>query len=164
MASTKTMQKRATITPINDHSARIERWFDAPRDLVWRAHTDPKLIAKWLGPRRLKMRVEVMDVRTGGRYRFVHIEEDGTEYAFHGDYLEVRAPEHIKQTWVFEGMPEASSVEEMTLTEIGGRTRLVATSTFQKKEHIDAHFQQGMEEGMQESYQRLDELLAEQTA
>ena len=152
--------KKATITKLTDTEARIERTFDAPRDLVWRAHTEPDLVARWMGPRRLKMRVEEMDVRPGGGYRFVHIDTDGTEYGFHGEYLEVVKPERIVQTWVFDGAPEASSVETMTLHDLGdGRTRLVAVTKFQKKEHIEMHLASGMEDGMNEGYERLDELL-----
>lgn len=151
--------RKAIITPLSDTEARIERWFDAPRDLVWRAHTEPELVQRWLGPRRLRMRVEEMDVRPGGKWRFVHIDTDGTEYGFHGEYLEVVRPERIKQTWVFDGAPEASSVETLTLTEKDGRTHLVAVAKYQKKEHVEGHLQAGMEEGMNEGYERLDELL-----
>jgi uncharacterized protein YndB with AHSA1/START domain len=151
--------RKAVITPISDTEVRIERWFDAPRELVWRAHTEPELMKRWLGPRRLTMRVEEMDVRPGGRWRFVHVDTDGTEYGFHGEYLEVRRPERIAQTWIFEGVPEAGSVETLTLTEEGGRTRLVAFSKFQKREHVEGNFQAGMVEGMNEGYERLDELL-----
>ena len=160
MASTRTMQKKATITRISDTEARIERTFDAPRELVWRAHTEPELMAKWLGPRRLKMRIEQMDLRVGGKYRYVHIEEDGTEYAFRGEFLAIVKPERLSQTWIFEGFPDAGSVETMTLTEKDGKTHMVAVTKFEKKEHIDAHLASGMEGGMQESYERLDELLA----
>src|SRR5688500_9894465 len=83
-----TERKKATITPLSDTEARIERTFDAPRELVWRAHTEPDLLKRWLGPRRLKMRVETMDVRPGGKWRFVPVDADGTEYGFHGEYLE----------------------------------------------------------------------------
>lgn len=161
MAATRTGQSRqpTRITRISDTELRIERTFDAPRDLVWRAHTEPDLIRRWLGPRRLKMRVETMDVRPGGTWRFIHIDEDGSEYGFHGEYLEVVRPERLTQTWVFEGVPDASSVETLTLTESHGRTTLVGHSKYQQKEHLDGHLQSGMEEGMDEGYERLDELV-----
>lgn len=155
-----TASRKATITPLSDTEVRIERTFDAPRELVWRAHTEPDLIVRWLGPRRLKMRIEAMDVRPGGKWRYVHVDTDGTEYGFHGEFLEVVRPERLVQTWVFEGYPEAGSVETLTLTEKDGRTTLVATSKFQKKEHLEGHLQAGMEGGMHEGYERLDELLA----
>jgi uncharacterized protein YndB with AHSA1/START domain len=161
MASAHSPTKKATVTMISPTEARIERTFDAPRELVWRAHTEPELIAKWLGPRRLRTRVEEMDVRPGGKWRFVHTEDDGTEYVFHGEYLEVVRPKVLAQTWTWDGAPDASSVERLTLSERNGVTTLVAISKFQKKEHLEMHLASGMEQGRNEGYERLDELLAE---
>ena len=152
--------RRTLLTTPGDTEVRIERTFDAPRDLVFRAYTEPDLLARWLGPRRLAMKIDTMDVRPGGRWRFVHVDEDGTEYGFHGEFLEVVRPERLTQTWVFEGYPEASSVQTAVFTERDGRTTVVSTARFQKREHRDAHIENGMETGVREGYERLDELLA----
>ena len=159
MASARHAPKRTLITTPHDTELRMERTFDAPRTLVWRAYTDPALIARWMGPRRLKIRIEQMDVRPGGRWRFVHTDEDGTEYGFHGEFLEVVPPERIVQTWVFEGMPDASSVETMQLLEKDGRTTVVSTAKYKTRAHRDAHVESGMEAGVNEGFDRLEELL-----
>lgn len=82
----------------SDPQLRMERAFDAPRDLVFRAYTEPDLLVKWLGPRRLVTRIDRMDVRPGGAWRFVHVDTDGEEYGFHGEFLEIVRPERIVQT------------------------------------------------------------------
>ena len=160
MRTAPSAAKRTAITTPTDTEIRIERAFDAPRALVWRAYTEPALLARWLGPRRLAMRIETMDVRPGGEWRFVHVDEDGTEFGFHGEFLEVVPHERIVQTWVFEGAADATSVQTMRLTEKGGRTTVVSIAKYRTKEHRDLHIQNGMESGVQEGYERLDELLA----
>lgn len=139
---------------------RITREFDAPRDKVFRAHTDPELLAQWLGPRDHEMKVDHYDCRTGGSYRYVHV-SDGNEYGFHGSFHEVRPSEVIVQTFTFEGMPDGVALERMVLEDLGnGRTRLVATSLVDSFEDRDAFVASGMEQGVREGYERLDELLA----
>jgi uncharacterized protein YndB with AHSA1/START domain len=139
---------------------RITREFDAPREKVFRAHTDPGLLARWLGPRRYEMRVEQYDCRTGGSYRYVHVGGDA-EFGFHGSFHEVRAPELIVQTFTYEGVPDGVALERLVLEDIGGgRTRLVATSLVDSFEARDAFVASGMEEGVREGYERLDELLS----
>ncbi|HVF05298.1 MAG TPA: SRPBCC family protein [Frankiaceae bacterium] len=139
---------------------RITREFDAPPEKVFRAHTDPELVVQWLGPRGLEMRVEHFDCRTGGSYRYVH-SRDGEEYAFFGSFHEVRPAETIVQTFTFEGMPDGVALERMTLEALpDGRTRLVGTSLCDSFEGRDAFLASGMEVGVRESYERLDELLA----
>jgi len=139
---------------------RITREFDAPREKVFRAHTDPDLLARWLGPRRYEMRVEQYDCRTGGSYRYVHVGGDA-EFGFHGSFHEVRAPELIVQTFTYEGVPDGVALERLVLEDIGGgRTRLVATSLVDSFEARDAFVASGMEEGVREGYERLDELLS----
>jgi uncharacterized protein YndB with AHSA1/START domain len=139
---------------------RFVRDFDAPRDKVFRAHTDPDLIVQWLGPRRHDMRIEHFDCRTGGSYRYVHT-SDGNEFWFHGSFHEVRPSELIVQTFTYEGMPDGVALEKMTLEDIGdGRTRLTATSLVDSFEDRDAFVSSGMEDGAREGYERLDELLA----
>ena len=139
---------------------RITREFDAPPEKVFRAHTDPVLVAQWLGPRRLEMRVDYYDCRTGGSYRYVMI-GDGNEFGFHGCFHEVRPSELIVQTFTFEGAPDGVALERLVLEDLGdGRTRLTVTSLVDSSEGRDAFLASGMEEGVREGYERLDELLA----
>jgi len=139
---------------------RIIREFDAPPEKVFRAHTDPALIVQWLGPRNTEMRIDHFDCRTGGSWRYLHL-SDGEEYGFHGCFHEVRPSELIVQTFTFEGYPDGVALERLELEDIGnGRTRLTATSLVDSFEGRDAFLASGMDTGVREGYQRLDELLA----
>ena len=139
---------------------RITREFDAPRAKVFRAHTDADLLVQWLGPRRLKMVIDHYDCRTGGSYRFLHV-SDGNEFGFHGSFHEVRPSETIVQTFTFEGVPDGVALERLILEDLGnGRTRLTVTSLVESFEARDAILASGMEEGVREGYERLDELMA----
>jgi len=140
----------------------ITREFDAPRELVFRAVMDPRLIPQWWGPRYLSTQVDKMDVRPGGQWRFINRDAEGREYAFHGVYHEVLAPERVIDTFEFEGLPETGHVtlETMKLEELpGGRTRLITQSVFQSVADRDGTLQAGMEEGVNDTYNRLQELL-----
>ncbi len=140
----------------------LSREFDAPRELVFQTHTDPELYAQWLGPRGLTTRFEIFEAKTGGAYRFIQKDPDGKEYAFHGVYHEVRAPERIIGTFEFEGLPETGHVLlETTRFEAlpGNRTRIVVQDIYQSVADRDGMFQMGMEKGINEGYERLDELL-----
>ena len=140
----------------------ITREFDAPREVVFKACTDPKLIPQWWGPRSLSTQVDKMDVRPGGQWRFINRDAEGKEYAFHGVYHEVLAPERVIDTFEFEGLPETGHVtlETMKLEELpGGRTRLTVQSVFQSVADRDGMLQGGMEEGVNDTYDRLAELL-----
>ena len=140
---------------------RITREFDAPPAKVFRAHVDPELVALWNGPRGLEMRVDHWDCRTGGSWRYVAIEGD-QEYGFHGSFHEVRPNELIVQTFTYEGFADGVSLETLRLEALdGGRCRLTATSLVDSFEGRDAFVASGMETGIQEGYQKLDELLAE---
>ena len=139
---------------------RIVREFDAPPAKVFRAHTDPELLKQWLGPRGLEMTVDHFDCRTGGSYRYIH-SRDGEDYGFHGCFHEVRPSEVIVQTFTFEGAPDSVALEKLVLTDIGnGRTRLTATSLVDSFEAREAMLSSGMDHGIREGYERLDELLA----
>ena len=139
---------------------RLTREFDAARAKVFRAHTDPDLVVQWLGPRRVEMRIDHYDCRTGGSYRYLHL-ADGEEYGFHGSFHEVRPSELIVQTFTFEGVPDGVALERLVLEDLGdGRTRLVATSLVDSFEARDGFVASGMETGVREGYERLDELLA----
>jgi uncharacterized protein YndB with AHSA1/START domain len=139
---------------------RIVREFDAPVEKVFRAHTEADLVAQWLGPRNLTMTVDHYDCRTGGSYRYIH-SRDGEEYGFHGSFHEVRPNELIVQTFTFEGFPDGVALEKLVLEDLGdGRTRLTATSLVDSFAERDAFVASGMETGIVEGYERLDEVLA----
>ncbi len=142
---------------------RIVREFDAPPAKVFRAHTDPELLVRWLGPRDLTMRIDHYDCRTGGSYRYLH-QRDGEEYAFHGSFHEVRPDAVIVQTFTFEGWPDSVALERLVLEDIGdGRTRLTTTSLVDSFEGRDAFVASGMETGVREGYERLDAVLQEES-
>ena len=139
---------------------RITREFDAPKDKVFRAHTDPELVVQWQGPYSVESRIDHYDCRTGGSYRYVHT-RDGVEYGFHGCFHEVRPAELIVQTFSFEGFPDSVALERLVLEDLGGgRTRLTATSLVDSFEGLDAFLASGMEAGVRQGYERLDALLA----
>ena len=138
---------------------RITREFDASPDKVYRAHTDPELVAQWMGPRSTQTRIDQWDCRTGGSYRYVHL-RDGDEFGFRGSFHELRPGELIVQTFTFEGVPDGVALEKLVLEDLGnGRTRLVATSLVDSFEGRDAFVASGMETGVIEGYERLDEVL-----
>jgi uncharacterized protein YndB with AHSA1/START domain len=140
----------------------ITREFEAPRELVFKAVTNPELIPQWWGPRNLSTEVDKMDVRPGGQWRFLNRDAQGNTYAFHGVYHEILAPERIIDTFEYEGLPETGHVtlETMKLEALpGGRTRLTVQSVFQSVADRDGMLQSGMEEGLNETYDRLAELL-----
>lgn len=150
---------RAAITPIGDREVRIERIFNAPRDRVWKAMTDPKLVAQWWG-RGNKLVIERMELERGGHWRFVEHSDHGT-HGFEGRYAEVTPPERVVQTFEWDGMPGHVALETMTLEDLGdGRTRLVTTSLFLTGQDRDGMLQSGMEGGLNESYAALDRVLA----
>ncbi len=141
----------------------IVRELDAPRELVFKAFTDPKLYSQWLGPRRLTTRFEKLESKNGGSYRFINEDEKGNKFAFHGVYHEVLAPERIIGTFEYEGLPEKGHVSlEITKFEElpGGRTKLTTQDVFMSVADRDGMVQSGMEEGVNDSYDRLEELLA----
>jgi uncharacterized protein YndB with AHSA1/START domain len=143
---------------------RITREFDAAPDKVFRAHTDPDLVAQWLGPARHQMRIEHFDCRTGGAFRYV-FSSDGNEFGFHGCFHEVRPSELIVQTFTYEGEPDGVALERLVLADLGdGRTRLTATSLVDSFEGRDAWISSGMESGVREGYERLDQLLRDQSS
>jgi uncharacterized protein YndB with AHSA1/START domain len=137
----------------------IVREFDAPPQRVFRAYTDPDLVVQWLGPRRLIMRIVEWDARSGGSYRYVHCEDDGTEYGFRGVFHEVRRNERIVQTFAFDGFPDGVSLETATFEDLGHRTRVTTKSLMDSIEARDSMIRSGMQRGVREGHQRLDELL-----
>ena len=150
-----------TITKVSDTELLITREFDAPRELVFKAMTDPAFVARWWGPRKYRTVVDTMDVRPGGKWRMRNIGADGDEHAFRGEFREITRPERIVWTFEYEPLPGHISVETMTLTERDGRTLLTVRDQFASKEDLDGMVNSGMESGARESYERLDEVLAE---
>lgn len=140
-----------------------ERTFDAPRELVWKAHTDRDLIPRWWGPHRHSTRVEEMDVRPGGAWRYVSVDADGNEFAFYGEYLEIEPPERIRWTFMFdvEGVGPQGGPETLTFEDLGGKTLMRAVSHMGSAEIIEDALATGMVGGAIETWDRLDALLAE---
>lgn len=158
-----TASTRETEIVLDDHVplVRITREFDAPVAKVFRAHTDQDLFVQWMGPHELTLTIDHFDCRTGGGYRYVHVDADGEEYPFFGSFHEVRPGELIVQTFTYEGMPDGVALERMVFEDLGdGRTRLRSTSLVDSFEDRDAFVASGMEVGIRESYERLDALLA----
>lgn len=141
----------------------ITRIIDAPRELVFKAFTDPKLYVQWLGPKEFKMTLERFEPRSGGMWRYIHTDKDGKEFAFHGVNHEVTPPEKLIDTFEFEGLPEKGhvSLETAKFEELPGkRTKITTHVVFLSVADRDGMVQSGMERGLNESYERLDELLA----
>jgi uncharacterized protein YndB with AHSA1/START domain len=140
---------------------QITREFDAPKELLFRAYTEPDLLVQWLGPRSVTMKVDRYDVRDGGSWRYTHADDEGNEYGFHGVFHGQPSVEAgIVQTFEFEGAPGHVMLEWMTFEERDGKTLLIGNSVAQSVEDRDAMVASGMESGVVEGYERLDELLS----
>jgi uncharacterized protein YndB with AHSA1/START domain len=141
---------------------RITREFTGTPEQLFRAHTDPTLFARWIGPSSLDTRIEEWDVRSGGSWRFVS-SRDGEEYAFRGCFHEVR-PDRIVQTFTYEGEPDSVSLETLWFTDLGnGRTQLRTQSLVDSFEGRDAWLRSGMETGVNDGYAKLERMLADGT-
>jgi len=139
----------------------IEREFDAPVAAVFNAHRDPELVRQWLGPHGYEMTIDRWDFVPQGGYRYVHTNPEGESYAFNGTFHTVRENEFAVQTFEYEGYPDVVSIESMTFEDLGdGRTRLRGHSVFPTVEARDGMVASGMETGVREGYERLDEILA----
>jgi uncharacterized protein YndB with AHSA1/START domain len=142
-------------------TVRIVREFDASPEQVYRAHTEPELVARWLGPRSTQMRIDTWDARRGGSWSYAALQDGQEVAAFYGSFHEARPGERIVQTFTWEGAPDGVSLETVTFTDLGdGRTRLEALSVVDSMEIRDAIVASGMEVGVIEGYEKLDELLA----
>ncbi|MEO8065579.1 MAG: SRPBCC family protein [Candidatus Doudnabacteria bacterium] len=140
----------------------IEREFDAPRDLVFKVTTDPQYLPQWWGPRELTLEIDKAEIRTNGYWRYVHTDKLGNKSGFHGVYHEVLAPERVIGTFEWEGLPEKGHVilETTKFQELpGNRTKMTIQQVFQSVADRDGMLASGMEKGMDESHERLDELL-----
>jgi uncharacterized protein YndB with AHSA1/START domain len=151
----------ATVTLPADNQILITREFDAPKELVYKAWTTPELVKRWWNAKRGEVTVAEIDLRVGGRWRYVMLAEGGFEVAFHGEYREIVPNERLVSTEVYEGIPDAeenAALDTLTLTEVDGRTRLSILVEHKTKEGRDAHIESGMEAGMQDAMDLLEEV------
>ncbi len=156
---TTTSSSKLTLSTPSEREIETTRIFDAPRELVWRAFTEPALVAQWWG-RGNKLVIERMEVERGGHWRYVEHSADGVD-GFEGRYREVTPPERIVQTFEWDGMPGYVVIATVTFEDLGdGRTRVVNTSLFHTTEERDGMLSSGVETGLSQSYEALDGLLA----
>jgi Uncharacterized conserved protein len=149
---------RAVVTLPTDTQVMITREFDAPRHLVYQVWTTPALIKRWWSAKRGEVTVAEVDLRVGGTWRWVMVTDKGYEVVFSGEYLEVIPNERLVFTEIFGGMPDAGAVTTLTFTEQDGRTLLTTLVQHEKKEHRDAHINSGMEAGMQDAMDLLEQV------
>jgi uncharacterized protein YndB with AHSA1/START domain len=149
-----------TVTLKSNLDVEFRRVFDAPRRLVFEAHTSCAHVRRWWGPNESAMPECELDFRVGGRWRFVVLTKNGSRVAFFGEYREIVAPERFVWTFGFDGMPGPGGLETYTFTEADGKTTLVAVGHFDSIESRDAAIASGMEKGAAETWDRLAELLA----
>jgi uncharacterized protein YndB with AHSA1/START domain len=138
----------------------ISREFDAPRELLYRAYTEPELVKQWLGPSKYEMVIDRWEPRDGGTWRYVHRDDDGNAYGFHGVFHGPQTVDGMLQTFEFEGAPGHVSLDSLNFDERGGRTVIRTHSVYQSLEARDAMVASGMGEGVNEGFKRLDELIA----
>ncbi len=154
-------ERALALSSASDREIVLTRTFDAARERVFRAYTDPKAIPEWWGPKGYTTRVETMDVRPGGAWRYVQHDAEGREHAFHGVYRDVVAPERLSESFEYEGTPGHIVEETITFEEQrGGKTLVTVRARFASKEDRDGMLSAGMESGLRESYERLEALLA----
>jgi uncharacterized protein YndB with AHSA1/START domain len=153
-----TSSGKAKVSLPADDQILITREFDAPAHLVYKAWTTPELVKRWWSGQRGEVTSVEIDLRVGGRWRYVMVADAGFEVAFHGEYREVVPNERLVSTEVFEGMPDAAAVDTITFNEVDGRTFVELLVQHSRKEHRDAHVQSGMEEGLQEALDALEQV------
>jgi uncharacterized protein YndB with AHSA1/START domain len=153
-----TSSQTAKVTLPTDEQILITREFNAPKELVYTAWMTPELVKRWWNAKRGEVTVAEIDLRVGGMWRYVMVTDDGFEVGFHGEFREIVPNERIVATEVYEGMPDAEAVNTVTFTEVDGRTTLTILVQHSKKEHRDAHIESGMEAGMQDAMDLLEEV------
>jgi uncharacterized protein YndB with AHSA1/START domain len=156
---TETTNSKLTVSLPSDTEIYMERTFNAPRELVWRAYTDASHIANWWGQRANTTIIDKMDVKPGGLWRYVERDPEGNEYGFNGMYKEIVPIERLSYTFEFEGTPGHICTDNIVFEDLGPQTKLKIRTTFDNKEDRDGLLQSGMEIGANESYDRLQELL-----
>jgi uncharacterized protein YndB with AHSA1/START domain len=148
----------ATVSLPADDQILITREFDAPAHLVWKAWTTPELVRQWWHANRGEMTVAEIDLRVGGTWRYAMVTPEGFEVAFHGEFREIVPNERLVSTEVFEGFPEGEAVDTLTLTEEDGRTTMTILVQHSSKAHRDAHIESGMEAGLQDALDLLEQV------
>jgi uncharacterized protein YndB with AHSA1/START domain len=148
----------ATVTLPTDEQILITREFDAPKELVYKAFTRPELVKRWWNAKRGEVTIAEIDLRVGGEWRYVMVTDGGFEVAFHGEYREIVPDERIVSTEVFEGYPDEEALNTATFTEVDGRTTLTILVQHTSREARDAHINSGMEAGMQDAMDLLEEV------
>ena len=154
----QTSSGTATVTLPTDEQILITREFNAPKHLVYEAYTTPELVKRWWSEQRGEMTLAEIDLRVGGAWRYVMVADGGFEVGFHGEFREIVANERIVSTEVYEGMPDGEAVDTVTFSEADGLTTLTILVQHTLKEHRDAHINSGMEAGMQESMDALEQV------
>jgi len=158
------VKNKLVVTLPSDKEILLTRVIDAPREVVFKAYTDLKAIPQFWGPRKYTTRVDKMDVRPGGKWRFIQKDEEGQEFAFNGEYSEVNAPEKLVHTFIYEPMPEHVATEHVSFEDQGEKTRIVDLMSFSSKEARDGMVQSGMESGSAELFDRFEEMLQKEQA
>jgi uncharacterized protein YndB with AHSA1/START domain len=153
-----TASRKATLMLPTDEQILITREFNAPRNLVWKAWTTPELVRRWWHANRGEVTICEIDLRVGGKWRFVSVTPDGYEAAFHGEYREVVFHERLVSTEIFEGFPDAEAVDTLTLTEANGITTATLLVQHSSKEHRDGLIESGMEAGLQDALDLLEQV------
>jgi uncharacterized protein YndB with AHSA1/START domain len=148
----------ATVTLPSDEQILITREFNAPKHLVYEAWTTPELLKRWWSAKRGEMTLAEVDLRVGGSWRYVMMTDDGVEVAFHGEYREIVPNERLVSTEVYEGMPDAEALDTVTFEEVDGRTLLTLLVQHRSKQHRDAHINSGMEAGLQDALDLLEQV------
>ncbi len=156
--SSVTSSGTAKVTLPRDEQILIAREFDAAKHLVYKAWTTPDLVKLWWSANRGEMTVAEIDLRVGGLWRYVMVTDDGFEVGFHGEYREIVPNERIVSTEIYEGMPDGEALNTLTLTEAGGRTTLTILVEHTSKEHRDAHINSGMEAGLQDALDLVEQV------
>jgi uncharacterized protein YndB with AHSA1/START domain len=148
----------ARVTLPADEQILITREFDAPKHLVYKAYTTPELVKRWWPANRGEMTVCEIDLRVGGTWRYVMVADGGFEVGFHGEYREIVPNERLVSTEVYEGVPDAEALDTLTLVENDGRTTLTILVQHKSKQHRDAHIESGMEAGLQDALDLLEQV------
>lgn len=147
-------------TPADEPLIVLRKLVKAPPELVFRLYTEPEHLRRWWGPRHLELVIDQLDVRVGGRYRFVHRAPDGQEFAFSGTYLEIDPPHRLVKTFVYEGKPDDQAVDRYTFEPVGPDTLIRLRKVHPSIASRDAHFESGAAPGLTAAYERQEELLA----
>jgi uncharacterized protein YndB with AHSA1/START domain len=157
MAEVTTSRKAMVTLPADDQIV-ITREFDAPRHLVYKAYTTPELVKRWWSAKRGEVTLAEIDLRVGGTWRYVMVADGGSEVAFHGEFREIVPNERLVSTEVYEGMADAEAVDTLTLSESEGRTTMTILVQLASKEHRDAYIESGMEDGLQDAFELLEQV------